>query len=104
MTIKAAAEQRKKLAILFTAEGLSQRKTATALNASGRQIGRDLNAANAAPGGENAEESKAAKAASAANAAPSLPPGGASANSAVKRREPLQILKKSLRRTCPTPG
>ena len=76
--MKAAAEERKELAVLFKQaddkKPISNKKLAKTLNVSDTQIGRDL-ATNVAPDGEDASEVTGASPGAATNVAPSLPDG-----------------------------
>jgi N6-adenosine-specific RNA methylase IME4 len=84
-SIQAAAEKRKKLAVLFVNAGLSQRKTATALNTSKTTIHRDTGP-NGPPAAGNANESNDAKFVGGPNGPPALP-SGEQAAAIINRRE-----------------
>jgi N6-adenosine-specific RNA methylase IME4 len=77
-SLKPAIEARKELALLFAEAGLSNRKTARALNVAEGTVRNDR-AQDYAPGQKNAKETKGGKAASAQDCAPSLPDGEAAA-------------------------
>jgi N6-adenosine-specific RNA methylase IME4 len=85
-SLKLAAEKRKKLAVLFEKEKLSNRKIATALNVRESTIRRDT-APNGAPGEGNLKQNKEGKNASAPNGAPALLSGERAAKLVANKAE-----------------